>query len=1101
MIITMLRIVGLDALSTNWTITLLTFQIIFLLFYQVIFGYILSLILRIGLRIGVVKIVRQKQKHQNHDNDNSKVEWKVVTNFASLIKSGSKPCIQCNYTKTNLIKTAKTSSIKNNHGNSYNNDKDHRNDHEEEIVIEPKYISVISAIPLCRVGSIGLSPFMSLQGKTKRRTYFLAISLKRLQLKIQLEVKIDLENNTIDNTSIKNGTNLTIDLALNLDVINVYLFSQGLIALLFRKVQKIFGTQDKSVGNDKVTKEAIVNTPLYIVSKIFGGVDVNNFEANINIVAVKNLSNSSTFHDFNHEAKICARKIDVILESKITTKHDVQGDGDQNPSPCRMQYICVDLDEFSIDFQNTSEINISNRTRQSIIVKHVGFTLAVSKDLPMLLQVNSSESVEICASMIFIVDLLKTIFQIILPSVSFIFKADTRTRERSKDRKDIRRKKRQNEQEISINTGIKLILMDDRDASLLKNSKSLELSLNLSLENNNMMTSQELSLVVSNVLLTQSIKEGCDGTLKFEMKSSSLLITEEDEDQSEKEIFVDLGHVSLYCTNTCESEYIVGIIAYILYSLGTIFPKVRKTTKQTVNVNSPLKCIAISCKSLDFIVIFPCLDDFKDKDELKADIKAEELLVSITPPEESGIISNEIVANGEAIIEVSNIVASLLFIPHDTLPTFQECIDRVSSSELGVNHQSLHDTNRFSYEISGSQFKFYSLLPSKREHDLSVKNELQQYFDIVVHELFIKEKSYSKSLDTLESEYKVAHCSKELQFILETSPVLNDDNILYVVQNIQIRTNSGTLMLTWSPIIQWFITSAVIKIINIFQRYAGLMSSSKRVTQSSSKPKMLSNVSINTNDTFVDITAILGGTSICDVSAKNLSIEVSKNIDDTWDKPDVICDVGTISANINRNEFDILQVSSFRFSDTLRRASPQEIEAYCSQKLDEKYSNDEIMTGRCGTPLLERFELTFGDYTKVDMPPLLHLGKFIEDITQTERSVREGLFASGMIKKSPQTKRKYQIMDIIFNVPMIDANFLEMERSYFYKFSKFRGMKFGNHSQYSLMNRWRFHIKNLSVLIKRNSPPDVTQSKISLSQSVVDTSNLSTYLTCSFCFY
>ena len=230
-----------------------------------------------------------------------------------------------------------------------------------------------------------------------------------------------------------------------------------------------------------------------------------------------------------------------------------------------------------------------------------------------------------------------------------------------------------------------------------------------------------------------------------------------------------------------------------------------------------------------------------------------------------------------------------------------------------------------------------------------------------------------------------------------------------------------------------------------------------------------------TNDTSVEARVTLGGRSACDVFTTNIKVKVSNNIDDTWQKPDVVCDVGKISVKMNKDDIEVVSISSFRFSDTFRRALPQEVSAYSNKRKIESKNFDEIVTGKCGTPLLERFELSFGDYMRVDFPPNLHLGKIIEDITSTEKSIKDGLVISGLIKKKPRCKKKYQLMDIHFTIPMMDANFLEARS--FNQPSKFPRVMFGNDVHHSMINRWRFHIKNLTVLIKRNTPPYIIQGE------------------------
>lgn len=239
----------------------------------------------------------------------------------------------------------------------------------------------------------------------------------------------------------------------------------------------------------------------------------------------------------------------------------------------------------------------------------------------------------------------------------------------------------------------------------------------------------------------------------------------------------------------------------------------------------------------------------------------------------------------------------------------------------------------------------------------------------------------------------IVRLTESVHFVSRKISARHDGNVnLSIVQDMEIQTEGGALALQWSPILQWSITSAVKKILMVIDYYRNIMKQGRKDTMSTKKKereKIPNNILIRSNDTSLKVTAVLGGSSLCNVFTKDLSVKVYQELNDTWDKPkpNVVCDVGDASLYLNDHDNEIAKLSSFRFSDTMRRASADEIAKYCGKKKKKKGNTDifdEVVTGSCGTPLVERFELSFGDFTRVDMPPTLHLGKVIEDITLAE---------------------------------------------------------------------------------------------------------------------
>lgn len=294
-------------LPSSFSSTVLAFQVAFLLYYHVIFGFVLTILLRLGFRIGFLQLVKKKKakrsadgssrtetSHRGINEPNNEQEgtqeetledehhsdqWHIATNFKSFFSNVNQsiPFLQLKYQRQEL----RTGDA--NH--TVNQQK------AENHVIPSKNISVETVIPTCKIKSLRLSPLASQTGKIKRksRTYLLSFLLDEIALRIQVKLKIDRQvksedefHDSLEDTDdicddqILNTTNVQIDLGLQLDRITIYLFSQGILIFFLRQIQNLFKKKMSANQNSSSSPPSSSTATLYLISKLIGGVDLHN---------------------------------------------------------------------------------------------------------------------------------------------------------------------------------------------------------------------------------------------------------------------------------------------------------------------------------------------------------------------------------------------------------------------------------------------------------------------------------------------------------------------------------------------------------------------------------------------------------------------------------------------------------------------------------------------------------------------------------------------------------------------------------------------------------------------------------------------------------
>ena len=206
---------------------------------------------------------------------------------------------------------------------------------------------------------------------------------------------------------------------------------------------------------------------------------------------------------------------------------------------------------------------------------------------------------------------------------------------------------------------------------------------------------------------------------------------------------------------------------------------------------------------------------------VQSDFNLDRLRLDITPPNTTAYCSN-----GQVCGEVDNVIASIVFSPHSTIPRFRTCVDRVTSKSYpekdSMEQDSTCDETHVKYELTGRSVILSCLLPSKFQEKITRDNDKVPFIDLNVMDTFLKEEIISsQSLEVLHTQDLIC-CTEAIHFELKKSNILGQYGHRYILQQIMIETKGGILSLHWSPVVQWFIISAVKKIISIVIHYGTL---------------------------------------------------------------------------------------------------------------------------------------------------------------------------------------------------------------------------------------------------------------------------------------
>jgi len=518
-----------------------------------------------------------------------------------------------------------------------------------------------------------------------------------------------------------------------------------------------------------------------------------------------------------------------------------------------------------------------------------------------------------------------------------------------------------------------------------------------------------------------------------------------------------------------EGECTENILLLILYSLQAVssmapakHTKEGKGSGEKHRTRTGTPKISISLETCDVNVALRSKEKGEWSSPVVFSAKANSFSMNILP---------RLNQDKDISLRVSHIEASTIFLPHRALPTYNRCVEELG---IGMKSEEIPDSDKNVDKMAQFQVTASDLSVSVASSSaLQTQGIVVQVSDIVLKEFFnysLRDGSFCYANDLLsingELEVAIKKSSKEP----------------YILQSIDVQTRGAKLQIMWSTAIQWFIFSVIKRSENLFEFYMAKILSKKKLK--SKKKQVLTTVHVEVNQTIVQVRAILSGGSIVDLLVRDIIVSVTKDLTATWDKPDITFNSGRTELNLNESNYTVASFDSVRYFNGIRRATKDEIDSYCAKRLSTIELREEIVTARCGAPIVELVDIRAGENTTIDLPPLLHLGKIIEDINNTV----SGLQKSRLTRPREKEKKKYQLMDISMTIPTLNANFLENDDR---KVGVLRHLgRYAMHRD-GLLNRWKFYLKGFDVKIKRHTPPDVTQNQIRKMDE--DTSRLFAY--------
>ena len=433
---------------------------------------------------------------------------------------------------------------------------------------------------------------------------------------------------------------------------------------------------------------------------------------------------------------------------------------------------------------------------------------------------------------------------------------------------------------------------------------------------------------------------------------------------------------------------------------------------------------------------------------------------------------------GMVSVQTSETLVSLDFIPHRKLPLYPYSIEK----SFNVNDSQYEEQKeKFITEIRNRRVQFsarasnFGFIVWPPERNMNMPPEI----DFEMDNLMLKEHiSWSHQNEAGGKESDILHSPSPVHLSIMSEASNNT-----ILRTIDIRTTSDSLALQWSPVLQWFIQSVIVQSEDSLRYYLHFIRASASGTNKKSNT-VLNSVHIQTRKgSDINIRATLGGGSFVNLLTDQFILELSHSVNDTWKKPNVTLALGVSTIYLNDSDFPVISMKSFRFEDNTRLALAHEIDEY-SRKANGKQSIlEEVESDFFSKPLFATILLDFGTCISVNLPPLLHFGKIIDDVVTTQKALGVGLRTANIIRSKPVAKKKYQLMSISVEIPNIIANFLEYNEPNGDVSEVFMSLlpksRFGKSKDCSsLLQRWRFDIKGISVTIKRLTPPFITQKTL-----------------------
>lgn len=949
-----------------------------------------------------------------------------------------------------------------------------------------------------QIQSVNIDPIVGVKDFfTKRlRTFLLGVSFKNLKVGVSAHFQVAKR----DDNSIET---VTIDGQLLINSIRVNLFSKGLFVLLIKKIESLWGIIRKgklsfqsddmglifnqseesessivagSISIDSTHNEVDRNnqSPMYILNKIFGGTIIRglNIDAKINC----NPSTIASIDSKSPDSKCCHISISskrISFMVNIPSPHHHDHDDSE-----KIILNLKDLQTFVRVLNTDEDNNVPRNTAQRMCITSLNLLLNMSAGEEggriARVEFNSGHSPDIEKENIALVfsgtqmSALLAFCRINWTSFVREFKSLPNGRLSEANTSQRTKTKRFEFQisEISVNINVLIALEDERyrlvsDNNLDSTRVAAEILSSIlaqvRFENSRSCFGLDLQLAHTKLIHSTSINDKV--IQKTSMFDLEYIIISNKIHAHDSRTEISMGDIFFEAKDETQTRDVVLLITSFLSflrstrSMNTENPGNKKYTFFS-------KDLVMSCSSITVdMALLSVNEEFLPNLPTYYIIRTQEVLMHNTETEISMSSS----------IKVANINVSLGFSPHATFPTFH-------SFPLDPEIEDTDDSC-ISSETRYSLFE----LKSSDVDILSTKDDEKDSLVFSTADLFVSERMNwipRKGISGQCNNLIMCNGPLELRTDKERGPQL-------ILEKISFNLHCEELRILWSPIVQWYISSAIKHVHSSIVRPFSTPNQKRPDENVTRDRKVNRRVLIRSNSARVYARFVLGGGSVADLTTVDLFVDIFNDRNDTWDKPNVSVSAGETSLDLNESKFQVAILQSIIFFNGLRRASAAEIDAYCSQRSGAIDLNDEIVVGLCGTPLVERFEITIGGMANVSLPPTVHLGKIIEDINRTQRSTKDGLLYAGLSKETHHKKLRYQLMDISMKIPFLEAHFLEDEIFNLYETADMNminmvgRLKHGRLATHGyLLDRWRFHITGFDVKIKRHTPPQKTQQHL-----------------------
>ena len=966
----------------------------------------------------------------------------------------------------------------------------------QTIKLEDKSSKISVKLESCKITSIDISPFAGIKGGKEERTFLLGLSLKHIEFKCKTQI--------IFQDKESGGIEVDTDVTFSLDAIHVNLLSFGLLLIGLRKLQTLLqiirgekiddfeanggGYLDRipsneselSIMSDLETERnhGPNRTPLYMLNKIIGRAEIVGLKMGFN-------AHFSSVQDFGREDEF---KLKWSLKSnRITARMQTLKENGQtrlsvfiggiksrlktSASSAAMSS-ASDLDYHSIQVKPvqlsmTMHSSAAGQTRVSMYVNKIKGT--EGDVLDFMLSANQLSLLN------------NVIAEWLKPLLAFakVYRGKKRSHRKCVERLEEEKEKAAPSllDQVVIKLGASITL---RDGSIQSTTSALHLSTYVALELNPSSSDcrNELPLAKLTLLgtrLKQTSDYDTDQVLddlltldEFSLSSSKANAANATDKQDDNEVVIStilsFGVIKFRLDDAEKTERILAMILASHIAITSLLPKQSKAKNDEATRNvgqvervKPLQDLSISCRScVVHIAAFCQQKDSSSRSSVIVNANVTSFLIRI---------SSDADRNQEFIITTKRTEAALKFTPHKTLPTYTACTNEL---HVGYETTSFEDDDAV-VEFAALVSKYEMIILKSPSISIEEQNIVMQVMKIKAADLSLKEIIYSSGV---KESFKMNEIIKTDGAIQVTIKDTNDNGMIFHL--IDVQTLCPNLLLLWSPVLQWFISSAINRLQEAIRLHL-TQRGNRTVDLPLETKKGTTKVFVKSNETCIKARAILGGSSVVDIVTDHVYVAVTNEPSDTWNKAAILFTSGRTALNLNEMDFDVAILESVRYFNGIRLASGSEIHSYCENRTNVINLEEEIVTGSCGTPLVEVVEINAKESVTIDFPPELHLGKVIEDINTTLRTMNDGLNKSKLSKPKVAKKRKYQLMDISLVIPVLDVHFLESEVR---QKTVTRSIRFGKPNTTPYIDRWRFHIKGFDVKIQRNAPPDIVQSQI-----------------------